>query len=114
MGHQTDYPRRRRRQFGQAVAAHARVELEVDAYAFRNFGIADRQLEAGFACLRDLAVRARRTQDDDACSRVVAPQLQALGNRGDAERSRPGADRCARGVCCAMSVTVRLHDRPEL
>ena len=58
MAHQPDDLDRRRGKLGQPPAAHARVELEMDANALRDRLVPDGQVEIRLAGLRDLAAAA--------------------------------------------------------
>ena len=62
---------RRRRQLGEAVAAHARVELQVHAHALRYLVVDNHELEPGIAGQRDLTVRAGGAHDDDPLGAVL-------------------------------------------
>ena len=75
--------------------------------------VATHELEVRVARLPDLAV-AGGPHDDDARRRELAPELEALGHRRDAERRRARAERRAGDVGGAVPVAVRLDDRPEL
>ena len=113
MAHQPDDLTGRRRQLGEAPAAHARVELQVDADAFRDRLVEDGQVEVGLARLRDVAARAR-PHDEDPHARELAAERKRLGDRGDAERQRAFAERRAGDVDGAVPVAVGLDDGPEL
>ena len=113
MRHQTDDFGRRRRQLREAVAAHAGVQLEVDAHPLRDLTVGDHELEAGIARLRNLAVRAGGSQHDDAFGAVLAAQREAFRNRRDAERRRARAERGACDVDRAVTVAVGFDHRPE-
>jgi len=69
--HQSDDLGRRRRQLGEAVAAHARVELQVHANALRYLVVDNHELEPGVAGQCDLTVRAGRAHDDDPLGAVL-------------------------------------------
>src|SRR2546421_11020872 len=112
MRHQTDDFGRRRRQLGEAIAAHAGVQLEVDAHPFRDLTVGDHELEAGIAGLRDLAVRAGGSQHDDALGAVLAAQREALRDRRDAERRCTRAERGACDVDRAVAVARGPYPRP--
>ena len=76
--------------------------------------IGDRELQAGLPRVRDLTVRAGRPEDEDALDAELMPECEPFGNRRDAERRRPGAQRSTRRINRSVPVPVRLHDDPEL
>src|SRR2546430_14788907 len=78
MRHQTDDFGRRRRQLREAVAAHAGVQLEVDAHPLRDLTVGDHELEAGIARLRNLAVRAGGAAHRAAFGGACPPPHEAL------------------------------------
>ena len=113
MGHQAHYLGGRRRQLRQPVAAHARVELQVDADPLRNLLVGDCQLQAGLPRLSHFSIRAGRAHDQDAFRSILAPKRQSLGNRRHAQGRRPGAERSTCDVDCSVSIAVRLHHCPK-
>src|SRR4051794_2015635 len=112
--HQPDDLGGRSRQLRQSVTPHPRVELQVDAHAFRDFVVRDRELEACLARVCNLAARARRAEHDDPLDAELVPQRETFGDRRDADRRRTGTERRAGGVDHPVPVAVRLHDGPEL
>ena len=113
MAHQADHLERRRRELGDAPAAHPGVELHVDAHARRNLVRPDDELETRVARMPHLAV-AGGTHDDDARDGKSRRSASALGDGGDAQRRCARAERRAGDVGRAVPVRVRLDDRPQL
>ena len=112
--HQPDHVCGRRRQLGQAVAVHARLELQVHANAVGNLLVRDGKLERSVARMRDLAARARRPEHEDALDAELVAQREPLRDRRDAQPARTGSERRAGRVHHPVSVAVRLDDGPQL
>src|SRR4051794_29863996 len=114
VAHQPDDPGSRLRQLREAPAAHARVELEVGPDALGNLTVRADELEPGLAYRSDLPADRCRPHDEDSGGGELLAQLEAFGDRRDAEHARP-CPKCRAGdVEGAMSVAVRLDDCPEL
>jgi hypothetical protein len=114
MAHQPDDLGRRLRQVGEAPAAHAGVELEVDADALGDLAVRDDELERGLSSRRDLPAGRGRPHHENPGGRERFTELEALSDRGDAEHARPGAERRTGHVHGPVPVAVRLHDGPKL
>ena len=110
--HPDDLPGRRG-ELGKTPPPHARVELEVDADALGNLTVDDHELEAGVACLGDLATRSR-AHDEDAHGAERPPQHEPLRHGRDAERRRAAPERGGTDVGGAVAVAVGLDHRPQL
>ncbi len=112
--HQPDHLEGRRRELGEPVAAHARVELQVERNAVRQRSVVgDDELEPRLPRLGDLAVR-RRAEHDDAGLRELGTQHERLGDGGGAQARRPSAERTVGDVDRTVAVAVRLDDGPQL
>ncbi len=88
MAHQADDIARRLHELREPVAAHPRVELDVDADTLGNFRIGDGELDVRVASVGDLAARVERTHAEDPRSRELLPQLERLRHRRHAQRPR--------------------------
>ena len=113
MGHQADDLGGRLGQLRHAVAAHARVELQVAPHALGDLAVADDELEPCVTGLGDLAAPGR-AHDEDPRGRELPAERERLRDGREAESGRPGSERRARDVRCTVAVPVRLDDRPEL
>ena len=113
VGHQADDLDRRCRQLGQAPPAHARFQLQMDAYALRNRVVRDGQVEIGVAGLGDLAARGW-AHDEDANSWKLAAQRQGFRDGRDAQRERTLSQCHPCDVDGSVPVGVGLDDRPQL
>ena len=113
VSHQTDDLGGRLGQLRQAVAAHARVELQVAADALGHLAVGDDQLEPCVSRLRDLAA-CGGAHDEDPRGRELAPERECLGDGRETERGRPDIERRTGDVRGAVPVAVRLDDRPQL
>ena len=111
MAHQPDDVDRRRRQLGQAPAAHPGVELEVDADALGDRLVEHREVEVCVARLGDVPVGAR-PEDEDAHAPELAPKRQRLGDGRHAKRQRAFTERRACDVDRAVPVAVGLDHGP--
>src|SRR5207249_3775365 len=67
----------------------------------------------GLARLGHLSIGARGAHDQDPLRPVLVSERESFGDRRHAQRGRPGAERSTGDVDRAVSVTVRLDDRPE-
>ena len=71
------------------------------------------ELEPSGLCLTDLSL-GDRPHDDDACVSKRRPEVKSFRQRRDTERRSPSVERSTRDVDRAVTVPLRLDDRPQL
>ncbi len=108
-----DIPARRGDELREAEAPHARVELEVSAYALRYVRVHNGYLESRLTCPRDLGGKEWAHHENTSC-RVLGTQLEPLGKGNHAKSTSARAERRAGRVHGPMPVRIRLHDRPKV
>ena len=113
MAHQPDDLATGHVQLGDSPAAHAGVELQVDAHALGDLAVGDHELQARIARLGDLAARGR-PEHENAHGAERLPEREPFRHGRHAERGRSRPERRAADIRGAVAVAVRLDHRPQL
>ena len=114
MAHQADDLEGRRWQLREPPASHARVEFQVHAHARRYLVGRDDELERGVARLATSRLLPAGPMTTIRAVENSLRSVEPFGNGRDAQRGRACAERRACDIRCAVTVAVRLHDRPQL